>query len=75
MSFYGLSSLLTFTALKRPQCLSQLCFALLQWQEVGDTAIDTGANPSAEEADEGVDSSSRKVVDIIDGFRLVVRPR
>ena len=35
--------------------------------------MDIGANPSAEEADEGVESTSRKVVDIIDGFRLVVR--
>ena len=46
---------------------------MLQWQEVGDTNVDIGANPSAEEAVEGVDPSSRKVVDIIDGFRLVVR--
>ena len=34
--------------------------------------MDIGANPSAEEADEGVDSTSRKVVDIVDAFRLVV---
>lgn len=42
---------------------------------MGETTVDIGANPSAEEADEGVDSSTRKVVDIIDGFRLVVRLR
>lgn len=42
-----------------------------KWVEVGDTEVDIGANPSAEEADEGVESTSRKVVDIIDGFRLV----
>lgn len=37
--------------------------------------VDTGANPSAEggEDDEGVDSNSRKVVDIVDTFRLAVR--
>lgn len=35
--------------------------------------VDTGANASAEEAEEGVDSSSRKVVDIQDSFRLNVR--
>ena len=34
--------------------------------------VDIGANPSAEEAEEGVDASSRKVVDVVDSFRLVV---
>lgn len=47
----------------------------LQWVEVGDVDVDTGANASAEEAEEGVDSSSRKVVDIQDSFRLSVRQR
>ena len=44
----------------------------LQWTTVGSVDVDIGANPSAEEADEGVDDSARKVVDIIDSFRLVV---
>lgn len=39
---------------------------------VGDVDVDIGANPSAEEADEGTESSSRKVVDVVDSFRLVV---
>lgn len=39
---------------------------------VGDVDVDIGANPSAEEADEGTESTSRKVVDIVDSFRLVV---
>lgn len=46
--------------------------ALLQWVTVGDVDVDIGANPSAEEAEEGTDSSARKVVDIVDSFRLVV---
>lgn len=47
-----------------------------KWTEVGDVDVDIGANPSAEEGgdDEGVDGSSRKVVDIIDAFRLVEQP-
>ncbi len=45
----------------------------LQWVTVGSVDVDIGANPSAEEAEEGVDDSARKVVDIIDSFRLVVR--
>lgn len=44
-----------------------------QWQTVGDVQIDTGANASAEEAEESLDDSARKVVDIIESFRLVVR--
>lgn len=48
-------------------------FCGLQWVEVGDVEVDTGANASAEEAEEGVDSASRKVVDIQDSFRLNVR--
>ena len=45
----------------------------MQWQTVGDVQIDTGANASAEEAEETLDDSARKVVDIIESFRLVVR--
>ena len=45
----------------------------VQWQTVGDVQIDTGANASAEEAEETLDDSARKVVDIIESFRLVVR--
>lgn len=38
--------------------------------------VDIGANPSAEGGDEeGVESTSRKVVDLIDAFRLQVRHR
>lgn len=40
---------------------------------MGEVTVDTGANASAEEAEEGVDDSARKVVDIIESFRLVVR--
>ena len=47
--------------------------ALVQWQTVGDVQVDTGANASAEEAEETLDDSARKVVDIIESFRLVVR--
>ncbi|KAL9037275.1 MAG: hypothetical protein Q9180_003812 [Flavoplaca navasiana] len=32
--------------------------------------FDIGANPSAEEADEGVDEGSKQVIDVVDGFRL-----
>lgn len=31
---------------------------------------DIGANPSAEEADEGVEEGSKQVIDIVDAFRL-----
>jgi Translationally controlled tumour protein len=50
--------------------------AILQWVEVGDVDIDIGANPSAEGGDEGegVESTSRKVVDVQDAFRLQVQP-
>lgn len=44
----------------------------LQWVTVGDVDVDIGANPSAEEEEEGVDSTSRKVVDVVDAFRLNV---
>ncbi len=46
---------------------------VLQWVTVGDVDVDIGANPSAEEADEGTESTSRKVVDVVDSFRLVVK--
>lgn len=46
-----------------------------KWVVLGDVDVDTGANPSEENPDdEGVDSSQRRVVDIIDGFRLVEQP-
>ena len=45
----------------------------LQWVELKDADVDIGANPSAEEAEEGVDNASRKVVDLIDAFNLAVR--
>ena len=44
----------------------------MQWVTVGDVDVDIGANPSAEEADEGTESTNRKVVDVVDSFRLVV---
>ena len=50
--------------------LDTLC---LQWVELKDADVDIGANPSAEEAEEGTDSSSRKVVDVVDAFNLSVR--
>ncbi len=43
-----------------------------QWVTVGDVDVDIGANPSAEEEEEGVDSTARKVVDVVDAFRLNV---
>lgn len=47
----------------------------MQWVDVGDVDIDIGANPSAEGGDEGegVESTSRKVVDVQDAFRLQVQ--
>jgi len=47
-----------------------------QWQEVGDVDVDIGANPSAEGGDEeaAADSGARKIVDIIESFRLVEQP-
>lgn len=45
----------------------------MQWQERGDVDVDIGANPSAEGGDdEGVESNTQKVVDLIDAFRLNV---
>ncbi|KAL8901986.1 MAG: hypothetical protein Q9207_004929 [Kuettlingeria erythrocarpa] len=37
---------------------------------LGAENFDIGANPSAEEAEEGVDDSSKQVIDVVDGFRL-----
>ncbi|MCJ1369255.1 hypothetical protein MMC20_000465 [Loxospora ochrophaea] len=36
----------------------------------GPDNIDIGANPSAEEADEGVEDSTKQVIDVVDAFRL-----
>ena len=52
--------------------MSRISSSRMQWVTVGDVDVDIGANPSAEEADEGTESTSRKVVDIVDSFRLVV---
>lgn len=32
--------------------------------------LDIGANPSAEEAEEGVEDAGKQVIDVVDGFRL-----
>ena len=45
-----------------------------QWVEVGDVDVDIGANPSAEEAEEGLDSGAKKVVNLQDAFRLQEGP-
>lgn len=47
-----------------------------KWVVVGDVDVDIGANPSAEggEGEEGVDPSSKRVVDIVDAFRLQEAP-
>ncbi|KAL8870256.1 MAG: hypothetical protein Q9174_003660 [Haloplaca sp. 1 TL-2023] len=37
---------------------------------IGADNIDIGANPSAEEADEGLDEGSKQVIDVVHGFRL-----
>ncbi|KAL9094979.1 MAG: hypothetical protein Q9165_002581 [Trypethelium subeluteriae] len=37
---------------------------------VGGDNIDIGANPSAEEADEGLEDTSQQVIDIVHSFRL-----
>lgn len=34
------------------------------------TPTDIGANASAEEADDGLEESSKQVIDVVDGFRL-----
>ena len=33
-------------------------------------AVDIGANPSAEEADEGVEDTAQQVIDVVHSFRL-----
>lgn len=47
---------------------------LLQWVEVGDVDVDIGGNPSAEDAEEALESSAKKVVDLQDAFRLQEGP-
>lgn len=37
---------------------------------IGNDNIDIGANPSAEEADEGVEENSQQVIDVVHSFRL-----
>merc|ERR1712072_427213 len=37
---------------------------------IGGESVDIGANPSAEEADEGADDSKQQVIDIVHSFRL-----
>ena len=37
---------------------------------IGADNIDIGANPSAEEAEEGLDDSTKQVIDVVNGFRL-----
>lgn len=37
---------------------------------LGSENFDIGANPSAEEAEEGVDDTSKQVIDVVHGFRL-----
>ena len=37
---------------------------------IGAENVDIGANPSAEEADEGVEDSSQTVIDVVHSFRL-----
>lgn len=45
-----------------------------QWVEVGDVDVDIGGNPSAEEAEEALESGAKKVVDLQDAFRLQEGP-
>lgn len=47
-----------------------------KWTVLGDVEVNIGGNPSAEGGDEGegVESASKKVVDIIDAFRLQEGP-
>ena len=37
---------------------------------LGADNIDIGANPSAEEAEEGLDDGAKQVIDVVNGFRL-----
>lgn len=36
----------------------------------GAESFDIGANPSAEEAEEGLDDGAKQVIDVVDSFRL-----
>ena len=45
-----------------------------QWVELGDVDVDIGGNPSAEDEAEALESSSKKVVDLQDAFRLQEGP-
>ncbi|KAK9820394.1 hypothetical protein WJX72_009903 [[Myrmecia] bisecta] len=45
-----------------------------KWVELGNVDVDIGANPSAEDAEETLEEGKRKVVDIVDAFRLVEQP-
>ena len=49
--------------------------SVLQWQLVTEVDVDIGANPSAEGGDEeegGGGGDGRRVVDLVDSFRLTV---
>ncbi|KAI7524536.1 hypothetical protein KC319_g21139, partial [Hortaea werneckii] len=37
---------------------------------IGGENVDIGANPSAEEADEGTDDNKQQVIDVVHSFRL-----
>ncbi|KAI7585437.1 hypothetical protein KC343_g19565, partial [Hortaea werneckii] len=37
---------------------------------IGGESVDIGANPSAEEADEGTDDNKQQVIDVVHSFRL-----
>ena len=41
-----------------------------KWVTTGDEQVDIGANASAEEPEEELESTSKKVVDLVDAFRL-----
>lgn len=41
-----------------------------KWVTLGDVEVNIGANASAEEPEEELESSAKKVVDIVDAFRL-----
>ena len=41
-----------------------------KWVTTGDVQVDIGANASAEEPEEELESTSKKVVDLVDAFRL-----
>ena len=37
---------------------------------ITESSVDIGANPSAEEAEEGVEGGAKKVIDVVHSFRL-----